>query len=289
MINNYSSEPIHKLKIGNIEYAYFTKGNGPPVLILHGFPDNAISWLPLMNDFADAGYTAIVPFLRGYYPSGLSPDGNYSVTSVANDFLELMLTLGHDQFYLIGHDWGASIAYSIAAIAPERVIKMSGIAIPHPRAIKPSLKLLYQARHFILFQFHSFSLWYSKRNDYAYIDYIYKWWSPKWDSPPSFRQMMKDCFSETGYLDAALGYYRSFGKDSRNKAKAKLAASRTSVPTLVVVGDSDGAIDLPVFDKLDDCFTNSFEVVIIKDAGHFPHNEKPKELSTIILKYLQTK
>jgi pimeloyl-ACP methyl ester carboxylesterase len=288
MIENYTSEPIHYQKIGAINYAYFKKGSGLPVILLHGFPDNAIGWNPTMNSLNENGFETVAPFLRGYYPTGLSAEGNYSVSEVAKDMLALADALGYTTFYLIGHDWGASIAYQMASLAPDRIVKLVAVAIPHPRAIRPSIKLLYQARHFVLFQMHTFSLWYTKRNNYAYIDYIYKWWSPKWKAPEKFTSMMKACFDEPGYLDAALGYYRSFGKDARDKKKAKFSAQKTTVPTLVIVGDSDGALDNVVLKNMNHCYTNSFQLEWIQDAGHFPHQEKPELFANAVVKYLKS-
>ena len=286
MLENFTNETIHNVNVRGINYAYLKKGSGISVIILHGFPDNAISYTSTMDALAKSNFECFTPFLRGYYPTDLSKDGNYSVKDIAQDILAFADALNIDKFHLIGHDWGASIGYTIALLAPERVINLTAVSIPHPRAIKPSLKLLYQARHFVLFQFHKFSLWYTKRNNFAYIDYIYKWWSPKWNAPKAFTDRIKACYSKPGYLDAALGYYRSFGKDARDKNKAKFSAQKTTVPTLVVVGDSDGALNNAAFENMANCYTNDYEIKWIKDAGHFPHQEKPNEFEDIVVNYL---
>jgi pimeloyl-ACP methyl ester carboxylesterase len=285
-MQQYTALPIQKITINEIEYAYIGKGEGPLLLCVHGFPDNAITYEATITFFVAQGYRVVAPFLRGYYPSGLAADGNYSVLSIAEDLLLLATELGHKEFFLIGHDWGASIAYCMANLAPERVQKLITIAIPHPLLINPSLKLLLRARHFVLFQFKRFGLWYARRKTYRYIDYLYSYWSPSWKISKEHREMVRYGFDQPGYLEAALGYYQQLPIDVKDKGKQRIYRQKTSVPTLCFAGAEDGASSLDGFDYMPTAFTNAFFFEVVQNAGHFLHQEAANTFHERVLKFI---
>lgn len=280
------THPIQYKEIHGMNYAYLTKGEGPLVLLIHGFPDDAHAFGDSINRLADAGYQAVAPFMRGYAPTDLAPDDNYSVKAIAEDMLELMTAFGAESAVVVGHDWGASVAYTMANIAPERVIKLMTLAIPHPRVIKPSFKLLRRASHFLIFRFFNFALWYTRRNNFAYIDRIYKKWAPTWDIPAQQVERIKTAYAQPGRLEAAIGFYRDFFKD-QGTPKARLYVQKTSVPTLVIAGAQDGAIVLEHFEQMDRAFTGPFRWVLFDDAGHFPHSEQPEQFWEELSRFLE--
>src|SRR5215469_16133323 len=96
-------------------------GPGPLALCLHGFPDTAHTWTRLLPVLAGAGFHAVAPFLRGYAPTTVPADGAYDLGALAADAVALHEMLGGSgDAVLIGHDWGAEIAYAAAAHAPDR-------------------------------------------------------------------------------------------------------------------------------------------------------------------------
>jgi pimeloyl-ACP methyl ester carboxylesterase len=106
------------IRANGVHFAYFDAGQGPLVLCLHGFPDTAWSFVPLLERLAAAGYCAVAPFMRGYPPSGPAPDGDYRVITLGRDALALIEALGAQRAVLVGHDWGAAATYIAAALAP---------------------------------------------------------------------------------------------------------------------------------------------------------------------------
>ena len=138
------------LDVNGLKYAFIEAGAGTPVIFLHGFPDLACTWNDTISGLSD-NYRCIAPYMRGYYPTDIATDENYSVKIIAEDILALCDQLGIDTFYLVGHDWGASIAYTLANLAPKRVKKLVTVAIPIASVIKPTLKLIWRARHFLFF------------------------------------------------------------------------------------------------------------------------------------------
>jgi pimeloyl-ACP methyl ester carboxylesterase len=279
----------HKLRYvsaNDLEFAYLEAGQGPLVILIHGFPDSAESWDATIDGLAGAGFRAVAPFQRGYFPSEIPTDGDYSAVSLGRDVTALISALGEEQAYVVGHDWGASAAYSAANLEPEKVRKLVTLAIPHPRVIKPSLELLRRAPHFVHFQFGYASEWLAARNDFEYIDSLHTRWSPTWDVPDRQRDLIKKMFSQPGHLRAALGYYQALFSDS--ETDRALRRRITSVSTLTFAGDNDGAFDtVNGFSEMPAAFSNGYEFVLIKDAGHFLHREKPREFLSKLIQFLK--
>jgi len=186
----------------------------------------------------------------------------------------------------VGHDWGASIGYVAANLAPERVRKLVTVAIPHLRVIKPSVKAMWRAPHFLLFQAGRLSEWMVRRGDYAYIDHLYAYWSPDWAVPAADMARVKDALRRPGRLTAALGYYQQLFRELPDKGLQALYRGRTSVPTLSFAGKRDGALDSAIFNDTKAAFTGRYEMVFMEQAGHFLHREAPAVFARELLRFL---
>src|SRR5687767_8596914 len=105
-----------------VRYAYLEAGEGPLVLLLHGYPDNAHSWEHQLVALAAAGYRAVAPFMRGYPPTEVPPAGYYDRATLARDVEELIDALGGGEpCHLVGQDWGAAIGYGVLGAFPRRI------------------------------------------------------------------------------------------------------------------------------------------------------------------------
>src|SRR5262249_38750315 len=127
-----------RVAANGIDFAYLEDGpaDGRLALCLHGFPDHARSFEQLLGDLADAGFHGGAPWMRGSHPTGLAPDGNYQVASLALDAIALVDALVGDQpAVLVGHDWGAMAAYTAVAHAPARFTRVANMAVPHAAAL----------------------------------------------------------------------------------------------------------------------------------------------------------
>src|SRR5262245_44989399 len=125
-----------------MRFAYFEEGVGPLVLLLHGFPDTAHTWDEVRPALSQAGFRAVTPFMRGYFPSEIPDDGKYDMETFGRDALALIAALGEKQAVVVGHDWGATAAYAAAILEPSRVQKLITLAVPHPGAMRLSLRLI---------------------------------------------------------------------------------------------------------------------------------------------------
>lgn len=280
------SSEIKQIEANGLQFAYLEAGRGPLVLLLHGFPDTAESWAPTLKALAAAGYRAVAPFLRGYYPSGIPADGDYSTLALANDALALIEALGEKSAIVVGHDWGAFAAYVAAILAPGKVRKLVTLAIPHPRVIVPTPKTFIKAPHFVFLSLGSFGEWYARRNNLAYVDYLYRYWSPNWQAPQAEVERVKEDFRRPDRLYAVLGYYRWLARDALNPKRQELYRRQISVPTLALAGECDGALDVSLYAKMPSAFTGPYEGVIFPRLGHFLHREDPDKFMRTLLQFL---
>lgn len=136
-----------------MQLQYDQEGDGPLVVLLHGFPESRKTWTRQLPALAKAGFRAVAPDLRGYgdspKPRGIA---EYRVAQVADDVIELIASLGTAPCVLVGHDWGAAVAWHIAMMRPELLRKLVILNVPHPSAIarevrrswRQRLKLSYQ-------------------------------------------------------------------------------------------------------------------------------------------------
>lgn len=281
-------ELVH-VDANGLRFACYAQGEGPLVLCLHGFPDTASAWVPTLGVLAAAGYRAVAPATRGYAPSAIPEDGDYHPLTLGRDVLALIDALGAERATLVGHDWGALAVHIAAGLEPERVERMVTLAIPHPRVLKPSLKMAWKARHFITFQWRWRAIRQLRRRDGAFIDAIYRRWSPTWDFDADATAAFRESLREPGRVEAALGYYWAFPssrKGERGAAVNEALRAKLAIPTLSFCGADDGATDPAMFEASRKRYTGPFDWVLVEGAGHFPHREKPDVFHERLLAFL---
>ncbi|WP_426571837.1 alpha/beta fold hydrolase [Aquihabitans sp. McL0605] len=110
---------------------------GAPVLLLHGFPESSWAWRFIQPPLADAGYRSVAPDLRGYSPGARPPEASaFAIEALVDDVFGLADALGWERFHLVGHDWGGVAAWHAAGREPERILTLTVVATPHPRALQ---------------------------------------------------------------------------------------------------------------------------------------------------------
>jgi pimeloyl-ACP methyl ester carboxylesterase len=289
------SEEITQRKIdaNGISFALLEAGEGPLALCLHGFPDTAESWRPLLGDLAAAGYHAVAPFLRGYAPSGAPADGNVTVGALVADACALHEALGGDgRAVIIGHDWGAGTAYGAAAFAPERWSKLVILAVPPPAVGVPFMGSYDQLKRswYMNVCASPYAEAIASANDFQFIDRLWRDWSPGFDSAKAL-QAVHDCFSVPGSLATALSYYRAAldpSTDPGEYAAAHAAgASLAPQPTLYLHGENDGCLGAEVVPAAREYLTvQGSRVQVVDGTGHFLHVERPEVVNRAILDHL---
>lgn len=272
-------DEVRYVDANGLRFGYFESGSGPLVLLIHGFPDTAHSWDPTRRALAAAGFRAVAPFTRGYAPTDVPKAEAYDSDTLGQDVIALVRALGGGApAVVVGHDWGASAAYSAAALAPEAVRLLVTVAIPHPNSITPTPSVIWAVRHFFALNRRSALEWVPD-GDFAYVDELLHRWSPRWNPGPEEAAEVKAIFRNPQNLDAALGYYRALRPWPPRSHKMKIA-----VPSVSFAGDSD-IMPVGAYEKARAMFTGPYEVVQMR-GGHFMHREHPDEFNEKLLRVL---
>src|SRR5579864_369721 len=130
---------MSRVDVDGVGIEYEVSGEGRPAVLLHGFPDSGRLWRHQVPALAGAGFQVIVPDLRGYGRSG-KPESveAYSLPFLAGDVLAVLADLDIDRAHVVGHDWGAALAWGLAALAPERVDHLVALSVGHPSTFRRS-------------------------------------------------------------------------------------------------------------------------------------------------------
>ena len=217
-------------------------GEGPDIVLLHGFPDTPHSWSEVQAALVGAGWRVSVPWLRGYHPDTIVAGRRYDPETLGRDGLGLLDAIGAPRAVLVGHDWGALETYVAATLAPERVRAMVTLAIPHPSLLRRTPASLWAARHFLALKL-PWAARATRRNDFAYLDKLYRRWAPNWSGPErdeSLREA-KRALSSQETLNGAIDYYRALPLGG-----SRLLEGPPAVPGLIVGGTAD-LVDAELF------------------------------------------
>ena len=273
------SATTRKVTANGLEFTVLEEGEGPLVLLLHGFPDTAHTWDHTRAALAKAGYRAVSPFMRGYAPTPVPADGKYDTETLGRDAAALIDALGEKRAIVIGHDWGATAAYAVALAAPERVRFLVSLAIPHPASLKPSPFILWKVRHFITLRRKGAPAK-MRATNFALVDELVRRWSPAWQVPAGETDAVKKAFAEPGCVEAACGYYRALGFSIPKSQRHKV-----TVPTLAFAGATDSVLRTAAFEGARGWHTAGYEVVTLP-GGHFLHREHPEEFARALVQRL---
>ena len=261
-------------------FVFAESGEGPLVLLMHGFPDTPHGWERIAAAVAESGRRAVRPWLRGYHPETIVPGRPYDLVTLGRDPLALLDALGDREAVLVGHDWGAVLAYSAAAQAPERVRAIVPIAFPHPADLPRNPATLWDARHFVGLNM-PLAERRVRRSNFVYLDRVYRRWAPAWSGPERDASLAaaKRALSDSRTLEAAVGYYRAV----RLRPPPQLRR-RPAVPGLVVAGTTD--LDPSVYRSTAAGLGPGSDSLIAEGAGHWPHREQEDAFIARLLAFL---
>lgn len=268
--------------------------SGPLAVALHGFPDCAWAWRRVAPLLAAAGYRVAAPFLRGYAPSGIPVDRDYSVRALAADAVTLHDRLGGDgRTPLIGHDWGAIITTTLAG----RTTAAAEAASPYGRHIAlavPPLALMNPSRDTLrpwlgAVGRQPFRSWYIGFNQVpglseSYFEWLvrrlWRLWSPGYDASEDLRYLAK-AVPDRAHAEAVVSYYRVL----RDPRARRVPMRPPAAPLLYLHGDRDGALDPGFFPVV---AARLPDAALVPGAGHFLHLEQPDTVAGHILGFLQS-
>src|SRR6201996_214502 len=143
-----------RVEVDGVGTEYEVTGEGRPVVLLHGFPDSGRLWRHQVPALAGAGFQVIVPDLRDYGRSGKPEAGEaYSLMMLAGDVRAVLADLGIARAHVVGHDWGAALAWGLASLAPGAGDHLAVLSVGHPATMRRTLEQREKSWYMLLFQF----------------------------------------------------------------------------------------------------------------------------------------
>ncbi|WP_235926350.1 alpha/beta fold hydrolase [Actinokineospora pegani] len=246
----------------------------PPVLLLHGFPQSAMEWEHQVAVLGHAGRHAVAYDQRGYSP-GVRPDDvlDYRMEELVGDVLAVTDALGWSEFDLVGHDWGAAVAWNVAASFPERVRTLTALSVPHPGALGAAIRededQHLRSRYMQAFQDRSVE----KRmlaDGAEALRRVFEWRIPE-SSVDEYVSRMR----EPGALTAALNWYRAMRHNP--------VPDVVPVPTLFAWGTEDAAVGSTAALGCEKWVTGPYRLEMVQDVSHWLPEEAPDLVTGLIL------
>jgi len=266
--------------------------DGPPVLLLHGFPELAYSWRQQLADLGAAGYHVIAPDLPGYGRSD-KPDVTYDCDWIDATLMGVVDAIGAEQVVIAGHDWGGILVWIMARQYPERVAGVIGVNTPDlPRSPIPPVQLMRQIFvdtpiYIIQFQERGLAEWVLEtwgRGVDDFVEMIFTATTHNQVFTLEVLDVYKRAFRPRGALTPPIEYYRNM---DRNWELTKDIADRTvDVPCLMISAADDPVLTPAMTAGMEERVPN-LERVIIEHCGHWTQQEQPEATSAAMLAYLE--
>ncbi|MFI9555824.1 alpha/beta fold hydrolase [Nonomuraea endophytica] len=276
---------------GGTRFHVVEAGEGPLVLLLHGFPQFWWTWRRQLVSLADAGYRAVAVDLRGYGGSDKPPRG-YDLPTLAGDASGLIRALGETRAIVVGHDWGGLMAWTMAVMDPKSVSRLVTVGAPHPRRLRRTLLSPGQFRanrHALRFQLPVLPERRLVAREGALVGSLLDAWSrPGWPDEETGRTY-REAFRIPAVAHLALEYHRWFGRSQLRPDGMRYArAMRTAVesPTLQLHGVLDTCVLPRTAQGSGRYVAAPYRWRLIEGAGHFPHEETPEKFDAELLGWL---
>lgn len=281
--------------VNGIQMHWVEAGDGPLVVLLHGFPEFWFGWRNQIPALAQAGYRVVAPDLRGYNESD-KPDGYdaYLGGPLSADVADLIAVCGEERAIVVGHDWGGAVAWMTALRHPEVVEKLVILNAPHPgaflRAVRDPAQLL-RSSYILFFQTPIAPERLLRAHNFRALRWMLRSGSQR---VGAFTDEDLDryaaAFSQPGALTGSLAYYRAMGRRMMGAARQSGAAPRdgerrtVTAPTLIIWGRNDPALGQAIADP-GDAVPNR-KVVFIDDASHFVQADAPDRVNELLVDFL---
>jgi pimeloyl-ACP methyl ester carboxylesterase len=256
----------------------------PLVLLLHGFAESMHCWRAQVAALAAAGYRAVAPSQRGYSPRArpdVSDTANYHIDRLMDDAMAIVAARGHgnSRFHLVGHDWGGSIAWSLADRFPRRLASLTVLSRPHPNAFNRALQMpdgeqAHRSRHHKAFLEPDAA-------DVVLADDS-RWLRERLAAAGVPARAIEEHLAVLGNkpaMEAALAWYRA-----RGAIRGPLGM--IDVPTLYIWGDADDTVGRIAAEGTRDFVSAPYRFEILPGVGHFAADQAPDRVNELLLQHL---
>ena len=272
------------IHVNGVRLHCVVEGEGPLVLLLHGFPETSRAWRKQIPALAER-FKIVAPDLRGYgasdKPRGVSA---YRTSVLADDIVGLIHAFDAERAHVVGHDWGGGVAWTLATLHPEVVERLAVLNCPHPAVMQQALR----------------SNWAQIRKSW-YIFAFQLPWLPEWAFTRNGAKALKDAlrrsarrpdtfseadldefaraFSAPGAATAAINYYRA-------AARSRVPSGKIKAPTLLIWGVDDFALGIELTRGMDGLFEQGPRIEYLPRTSHWVMEERPEIVNRLLLEFL---
>jgi pimeloyl-ACP methyl ester carboxylesterase len=294
LINLDSSIRHGYAQIGGVRLHYVERGaGGRLVLLLHGFPECWYSWRHQLIALGE-NFRVVAPDMRGYNLSDKPARvEDYKTNLLVDDMLGLIRHFGFSQAAIVGHDWGAAVAWAVAQRYPEYVSKLVAMQVPPIAAWRRNMTLRQALRswYMLFFQLPRLPEWLMSRNDYAFVERIFKKTVARRGAfTDTDIAVYKKALSEPGALTASINYYRanvfSMFARRRRREPEEMGNGHIQVPTLFIYGEKDHAVVPETVRDVKAFVDAPYREVRIGTSAHWVQNEAVAEVNAALQSFL---
>jgi pimeloyl-ACP methyl ester carboxylesterase len=269
-----------RIEANGLGFEVAEEGAGTPVVLLHGFPDTSALWRHQVAALTGAGFRTIAPDMRGRGRSDRPPEvADYALTKIVGDVTGIMDALGVQRAHVVGHEWGAAVAWLVAMLAPTRVDHLVVISVGAPGAAgPPTLEALQKGWYRILFDIPGVAEELIQRNDWYLMRTLLE------GSGENFETYIANV-SEPGALTAALNWYRANVPVQRLLGPAP-PLPPVAAPTMGVFGTADVALTEDAMVKSASKVSGPWRYERLEGIGHFIPLDAADQLNKLLLDFL---
>jgi pimeloyl-ACP methyl ester carboxylesterase len=273
-------------EVGDVRLHYVEAGEGPLVVLLHGFPEFWFGWRCQIGALAAAGFRVVAPDMRGYNLSSRPPGvASYDADRLAADVRGLIRERGAEPALLVGHDWGATVAYQTAMNHPEVVERLVILNVPHLRRLLHGLRTPRQLRkswYFFFFQLPGLPERFVRDRRWWYFRHVLQDARPGAYTPQDIERYV-EAWSQPGAATAMINYYRAALRQSPKRAEARLRPIQA--PTLVIWGQRDRYLGAELAEPDHDDVPNLDRVERLPDASHWVQHDEPERVTRLLIDF----
>ncbi|MPZ23227.1 MAG: alpha/beta fold hydrolase [Dehalococcoidia bacterium] len=273
--------PRREITIGELRFSVIDAGDGPAVLLLHGFPDSALLWRNQIPALVAAGYRVIAPDQRGFGNSSRPQSvEDYRGQKLAADLIAILDACGVASAHVVGHDWGASLAWLLATIAPRRVDRLVVLSVGHPAVLFGSAEQYGKSWYMLLYQY-PFAEEVMMRDDWR----LFREWTA---GARDVDHYVAD-LSRPGALTAGINWYRAnAGPEVLFRVGRQFDWTSISAPTLGVWSSGDPYLGEESMIASARYVSGEWRYERIDDSGHWIPLDQPDRLNALLLDFLGT-
>jgi pimeloyl-ACP methyl ester carboxylesterase len=267
---------MRKQHIGNEEIAYLDEGKGPVVLLIHGFPDDHQVWRNQIPALVAAGFRVLAPDTRGCGDSSIPGRvEDYRLSEVCADLAGLLELLAIPDAFVVGHDWGAAIAWQFSMRFPQRVKKLCVLSAGHPKAFwAGGLEQLLRSSYVLFLSLRGIAEWVIPKLDWLFLRCL--------SGVPREIERWKANLSRAGRLTAALNYYRAYSDPAAGNLEQEV-----SVPVLGIWSTGDRFLTQEQMTASARYVDAPWTYREIAEAHHWIQLAAPRAINEMLIEYFQ--